>query len=185
MTDKSLTSSESFAARLLRSERWRIWLTAAAMFITLIGVILRRTLGGAVMTVNSVFIPSLSVLLFGLLYQCLMLFAVRIRARRGVVIPLWQRLISITVDLLVPFSLLLFLQIQSPAARALLPFRAISPAGPARHSFVDLAPPPHVFILDRPICRALSPCSYTPPLVSAKFFPMNFPSSSATASSWR
>jgi serine phosphatase RsbU (regulator of sigma subunit) len=110
---KSITGTESFAARLLRSERWRIGLMAAALGVTLVGVMVRRALGGAVMSVNATFYGTLAVLLAGLAYQLLAAWVVRRRARLGGGIPTWQRCISVAADLAVPGAVLLILQLHS------------------------------------------------------------------------
>src|SRR5262245_28484027 len=111
---KSITGTESFAARLLRSERWRIGLMTAALAVTLLGVFARRALGGAVMSVNAAFYPTVAVLLAGLAYQLLATWVVRRRARLGGAIPTWQRILSVAVDLAVPGAVLLNLQTHSP-----------------------------------------------------------------------
>ncbi len=114
MTEKSLTGTESFAARLLRSERFRIWLMVFALAATLLSVIARRAFGGAVMSVNRVFFPAAGVLLAGLAFQGLALAVTRRRARIGGQVPQWQRTLSVAIDLLVPAGLLLITQFNSP-----------------------------------------------------------------------
>jgi serine phosphatase RsbU (regulator of sigma subunit) len=114
MRDTSLTGTDSFAARLLNSERWRIRLMVAALIVTLLGVFARRALGGAVMSVTTVFFPVVGVLLFGLLYQAVAHWVVQQRARTGGSIATWQRVTSVAVDLAVPGAVLLVLQNHSP-----------------------------------------------------------------------
>lgn len=114
MDQASLTGTESFAARLLRSERWRIGLMASALLVTLLLVIGRRALGGVVMTANAVFVPTVGVLIVGLLYQGAALRVILRRSRDGSAIPGWQRVISVAVDLAVPGLALLILVLNSP-----------------------------------------------------------------------
>jgi len=114
MDQASLTGTESFAARLRRSEQWRIVLMLAALLVSLLAVIARRIVGGAVMTANTVFIPSVGILTAGLIYQCVAMATVRRRARDGGAIPDWQRMVSVAVDLAIPSGGLLILQLNSP-----------------------------------------------------------------------
>src|SRR5687768_14743663 len=114
MPQTSVTGTDSFAARLLRSERGRIQLMAAALVVTLLGVCARRALGGVVMSVDSAFFPTIGVLLLGLVFQGIALLVVHRRARTGGAIPTWQRIISVAVDLAVPGAVLLILQLHSP-----------------------------------------------------------------------
>ena len=114
MDQTSLTGTESFAARLRRSEQWRVILMLAALLVSLIAVIVRRSLGGAVMTANGVFVPTVILLCAGVIYQFVALSIVSRRARDGGAIPDWQRLLSVTVDLAIPGGALLILQLHSP-----------------------------------------------------------------------
>lgn len=114
MNQTSLTGTQSFAARLLRSERWRIILMIAALLFSIFGVIARRILGGAVMTVNAVFVQTIAVLMAGLIYQFVAFWIIQRHAREGAAIPNWQRLVSAVIDLAVPGAALLILQLNSP-----------------------------------------------------------------------
>lgn len=118
MNQASLTGTESFAARLLRSERWRIVLMIAALLVALVAVIVRHFLGGVVMAVNAVFVPTVALLAAGLIYQCVALSIVQRRARDGGAIPDWQRVLSVAVDLAIPGAGLLILQLHSPMGAA-------------------------------------------------------------------
>lgn len=110
----SLTGTESFASRLLASERWRVGLMLSALALILSTILIRRMLGGVTMSVDAVFIPTVIVLLAGMGYQLVALMMVARRARRGGSIPTWQRAISVAADLAVPGAALMILQHNSP-----------------------------------------------------------------------
>ncbi len=114
MDQTSLTGTESFQARLLRSERWRLGLMIAALVIALIGVMVRRGLSGAVMSVDAAFYLNVTILVAGLVFQVVGLVVTSRRARTGGAIPTHERVFSVVVDLAVPSAGLLVLQIYSP-----------------------------------------------------------------------
>lgn len=114
MAHKSLTGTESFAARLLRSERWRLMLMIAALAVCMIGVIVRRVLGGAVMSQDAVFFSSITVLTAGMAFQVIGLVITSRRARAGRAMPDHERVFSVLVDLAIPGAALLILQLYSP-----------------------------------------------------------------------
>ena len=114
MTQASITGSETFAARLITSERRRIVLMAVALLVTLLSVCARRLLHGAVMSVDAAFSATAAILLLGCAYQVAALLFVRSRTRTGRRIETWQRIIGVAVDLAVPGACLLVLQHYSP-----------------------------------------------------------------------
>lgn len=114
MDQTSLTGTESFKARLLRSERWRLGLMIAALVITLIGVMVRRGIGGAVMSVDAAFYSNVAILSAGLVFQVAGLIITSRRAKSGSSIPTYERVFSVLVDLAVPAAGLFMLQLYSP-----------------------------------------------------------------------
>ena len=112
-TQHSITGTESFAARLIRSERLRVGLMALSLLILLLTTVIRRLMGGLVMSENWVFYPTICALSLGVLYQGIVWLALRHWARVGG-IPNWHRWLSVVADLTLPFTLLLITQLHSP-----------------------------------------------------------------------
>src|SRR5438105_4845156 len=81
--DKSMTSSESFQARLLQAERWRLGLMAGCMFALVVMWIVRRLMGGVVASVNELFAQVLSILGVGILLTGVAFWDVARRAKAG------------------------------------------------------------------------------------------------------
>ncbi len=114
MAAGSITSSESFAARIQRSEQWRTVLMALVLTVSLISMIIRRWLGGVVMTVDALFYPSVGVILVGIAFQGWMLLEFRRSERAHRVMQGWRWVLGGAVDLAVPLSCLFLLQLHSP-----------------------------------------------------------------------
>jgi serine phosphatase RsbU (regulator of sigma subunit) len=110
----SITSSESFQARLLQAERWRLGLTGGCMAGLVVMWILRRVFGGVVASVDELFAQGLGILGAGLLLTGLLFWDVSRRAKAGLGLPAGRVTASAAIDLGVPFGCLLALQIGSP-----------------------------------------------------------------------
>lgn len=114
MMQRSITSSETFQARLLRSEQWRAMLLAVVWGVVLTTMMIRRALGGVVTSVDSLFYSSAALLTFGILFQVVVFTEVRYRLRRGGGIPGWRWLVSGVIDLAIPVGVLALTQLLSP-----------------------------------------------------------------------
>jgi serine phosphatase RsbU (regulator of sigma subunit) len=114
MTHGSITSTTSFQSRLLRSEMWRAALMAAVWCVLLAITLLRRALGGIVMSVDDIFFPTLAVLLFGILYEGVVFIGTRRCVREGRSVPRWRWIASVVIDLAIPIFVLTLNQLFSP-----------------------------------------------------------------------
>jgi serine phosphatase RsbU (regulator of sigma subunit) len=102
----SITSTESFQMRLLRSERLRALLLGGCWVIALATAFIRRELGGAVMGVDALFYTSLGVLGAAVLYQAFIYVELGRHLRLGRRVAAWRLTVSMVFDLAVPLALL-------------------------------------------------------------------------------
>ncbi|MBL0921931.1 MAG: SpoIIE family protein phosphatase [Phycisphaerales bacterium] len=110
----SITASASFQARLMRAERWRLALMAACFSILLILWEARRLLHGEVASAEGVHLPVVLIMLAGIGLLTFGWFDVTRRIRRGGSLP-WARLIAgASIDLGVPFGVMLVMHLHSP-----------------------------------------------------------------------
>jgi len=130
VTAPSLTSTLSFRARMQRSERGRVGIMMGVLCVALTSTFVRRTMGGAIMANDTLFLTTMLTLLGGLLYQGWILFDVARHERRGTPVAEWRWKVSATVDVLLPLMLMYLLQ-------------RMSPDGPRNH----LAPPALLFLM--------------------------------------
>jgi serine phosphatase RsbU (regulator of sigma subunit) len=114
MTEPSLTGTQTFAGRMMKSERWRLCLMALVLLFTLIIFLIRRHAGGVELQDNSIFIRILCILIWGLIYQAIVGFAIWREGLSGITIPFWQRWICVVMDLAVPGGILMMYQIHAP-----------------------------------------------------------------------
>lgn len=114
MAQPSVTSRDSFALRMQRSEQWRAAFIAAAFGISLVIVLVRRLMSAVVMSVDVVFYPTLAVLTAGIALNLGLWRWARARTAAGALInPHWWTL-SAAADLAVPLACLAVLVAQSP-----------------------------------------------------------------------
>lgn len=114
MSKPSFTSTADFSAHLQRSERLRTLLTAVALGGSLILTLIRRAMGGLVMSCDEIFFPTLAVLAGGAGYHAVTWVQLNRWARDGRVAGRWRWLLGAGVELLVPAGMLLFLHLYSP-----------------------------------------------------------------------
>lgn len=114
MPQPSLTRSESFQLRILRSEAVRCALMAGVYGAMVLLTLVRRETGGVVMTDNQVFLPYLGVLVAALAYAGVAWALLRRKIRLGRPIARWKLAIGALVELAVPALLLLILHLWSP-----------------------------------------------------------------------
>ena len=110
----SLTASDSFAARAQRSEGQRlvIWLI---VLVTIIAVtLMRRWLGGVVMSDDHIFYPYITVLLVAAVVQVLLIIILRRANRSGTLLPGWIWRASAIFDVTVAAALLVVAAFFSP-----------------------------------------------------------------------
>ena len=110
MTTPGALDSTGFQGRLLRSERLRQRLVMLALAVPLATTCLGRAIGGVVMSVDSVFYPTLGVLLLGIAYQVGSSLWVRRMERSGRAVSSVLFVSGLLVDLGVPGALL-FIQL--------------------------------------------------------------------------
>src|SRR4051812_34567288 len=110
----SLTSTETFAARAQRSEARRVSLWLGALAAVLALTVLRRALGGQVMSVNAVFWPTVAVLTAAIAAQIFLLRLLNRFNRLSRLLPSWVWRASGAVDLLVPMAQLAIVAWFSP-----------------------------------------------------------------------
>jgi len=117
MTQLAIASTPAFQNRLLRSEQWRAGLLAFVWVTILLSWLIRRWLGGAIASSNTMFYTTTGFLLFGLLFEGLIFLDARRRLRLGHLqkpgrSTVW--IISAVVDLALPIAALAILQKFSP-----------------------------------------------------------------------
>jgi serine phosphatase RsbU (regulator of sigma subunit) len=112
--DRSITSTESFQARLLQAERWRLGLVAGCMSALLFVWIGRRAVGGVVASVDSVFAQVVSILGVGIVLTGAAYWVTLRRAKEGARLSRAWAIAGAVVDLGVPFGVLAVLQVGSP-----------------------------------------------------------------------
>lgn len=110
----SITASESFRLRLLRSEMHRARLASAVYGVLVVLSVLRRAMGGVVFADDRVFGWTIGVLLVAMVYEGVLAWRLGRAAREGRTIARWRLLVSGATGLLVPGLLMLFLHLWSP-----------------------------------------------------------------------
>src|SRR3954463_6386408 len=114
MTQRSITSTESFAARAQRSEASRVVLWTIVLVGMLLLTISRRELGGVVMSANRMFVPYAGVLVVAIVCECVLLWKLRRANREAVLLPRWVWRASAIFDLAVPMAVLSIAAFFSP-----------------------------------------------------------------------
>lgn len=115
MTAISITGSESFRARLRRNELHRSAIMAGSWAFAVLTLVVRRVLGGAVMSSDAVFIPAISLFSFGVLFHLANILAARRGLRRGASMPDWRWHLAAVVDIAIPALSMAVLVFRSPA----------------------------------------------------------------------
>src|SRR5688572_13119309 len=113
-TTKSITSSDSFAARAQRSEATRVGLWVIVLAGMFVLTMARRWSGGIVMAENTLFFPYAGVLLLGILCQLILLIVVDGANRRGVLLSQWVWRGAAAFDVTIPAVLLVLAGFLSP-----------------------------------------------------------------------
>ena len=111
---RSITSSESFQARLLHAEQWRLGLMTACLAGLLAVWLLRRMLGGVVATTDAAFYPVVTILGLGIAAMVVGFIDATRRRRRGATFPAVRAHASAIIDLAIPLGCLLVLELKSP-----------------------------------------------------------------------
>jgi serine phosphatase RsbU (regulator of sigma subunit) len=111
---KSITSTESFAARAQRSEAQRVLLWSGVLVGMLLITVARRAVGGLVMSDGHVFFPYTGLLVVALLCQVVLLARLRRANRDGTLLPGWLWRGSAIFDLAVASGLLVIAAFFSP-----------------------------------------------------------------------
>lgn len=119
----SITSTESFRQQLLRAERWRLAILLACFVVILATIVARRAFGGGVMQENDVFLPEVLVFVIGIALVCFGLIDASRRLARGQPMPRWRVNLGLSIDLGVPYAVLLILHFNSASD----PFVTLSP----------------------------------------------------------
>ena len=114
MNDASITSSESFRARVQRSEADRVVLWIAVLVVMLLITIARRMRHGVVMSRDEVFYPYAGVLVLALGCQFGLLWMLRRANRASRHLPGWLWRASAAFDLSVAVALLVIAAFRSP-----------------------------------------------------------------------
>jgi serine phosphatase RsbU (regulator of sigma subunit) len=114
LNQASITSSPSFEARLQRSELRGATILAACWAVAVLTAIIRRELGGLVMTTNAVFFPYVGIFAGALAYETLLILSLRRHLREGKTFARWRRLLAVTVELAIPTAALVLLELFSP-----------------------------------------------------------------------
>src|SRR5437763_621830 len=106
MDQPSITSGDSFARRAQRSEAHRVvlWLVVLAGMLVL--TLVRRWVGGRVMTDNRLFFPYAGALVAGIAGELAVLRVVRAANRAGRLLPAWLWRGAAVFDLAAAASLL-------------------------------------------------------------------------------
>ncbi len=112
--ERSITSTESFAARAQRSEARRAALWTAVLGALLLITIGRRLAGGIVMNSPAVFWPTISIILLAIGAQMPLLYFLRRANRAHRLLPFWVWRASAAFDLAVPMALLFIVGFFSP-----------------------------------------------------------------------
>jgi hypothetical protein len=118
MNQPSITSTATFALRAQRSEATRMTLWGAVLAGMLLLTLIRRWMGGIVMSHDAVFYPYVGVLALGLIGQLAVLPVVRNANRRGALLPGWLWRASSTFDLAIAATLLIIVVFRSPRGSA-------------------------------------------------------------------
>lgn len=101
MAQPSIISTDSFAARVQRSEATRIVLWTIVLGGMLLLTAARRWAGGRVMSDNAMFVPYAGLLAIGIARQCVLLWQLRRANRSNVLLPRWLWPMSGILDLAV------------------------------------------------------------------------------------
>jgi hypothetical protein len=116
MNTASITSAESFQARLLRSEVRRSFIMASLWFVMLAGVLWRRWRGDAVMTTNPIFFSAVGTFTVAICFQAWVYLDSLRCCRRGCRRFRGSWVIGVVVDVSVPIAYLIFAHLYSPRA---------------------------------------------------------------------
>ncbi len=116
MPTSSITSSESFQARLLRSEVRRSSIMAALWLLMLAGIFWRRWRGDEVMTTNPMFFAAVGTFTAALFFQAWVYLDSLRCARRGCQRFRGSWTLGVVVDIVVPLVYLTFAHMYSPRA---------------------------------------------------------------------
>jgi serine phosphatase RsbU (regulator of sigma subunit) len=111
---RSITSSESFAARAQRSEAHRVLLWIGVLVGMVVLTVARRAVGGAVMSDGRVFLPYTGTLVVAIVCQLVLLARLRRANREGTLLPGWLWRGSAIFDLAVACGLLVIAAFLSP-----------------------------------------------------------------------
>ncbi|MFN0010086.1 MAG: PP2C family protein-serine/threonine phosphatase [Phycisphaerales bacterium] len=114
MLQASITSSALFRERLLRSELPRCAILALLWGFALIGALIRRALGGVVMSADAVFYPAVIVLIVAILLQALSAWLATRSLRTGKPVPVWWWHLTPALDLAVAIASLTIVHFYSP-----------------------------------------------------------------------
>jgi serine phosphatase RsbU (regulator of sigma subunit) len=114
MNRPSVTSSESFALRAQRSEAIRVLLWMMVLIGMLVLTLVRRAVGGLVMTDNQMFFPYAGLLVVGIVCQSVLLPVLRRANRTNVLLPGWVWRGSAIFDLATAAGLLVISAFLSP-----------------------------------------------------------------------
>ncbi len=113
-SSSSITTAESFLARAQRGEAYRVILWLGVLGILLVADVVRRALGGHVMSTDSVFYPKVAVLSLGVIVQCVMLAHLARANRMGTLVAGWLNPAAAVFDISVVASTLSVSQWLSP-----------------------------------------------------------------------
>ena len=114
MTHVSITSSESFALRAQRSEVVRVLLWTTVLIGMLALTLVRRWVGGMVMTDNEMFVPYSGLLVIATAFQLVLLVVLRRANRVSMVLSKWVWRGSAIFDLATAVGLLVISAFLSP-----------------------------------------------------------------------
>ncbi len=114
MTHVSITSSESFALRAQRSEAIRVLLWTMVLVGMLALTLVRRWVGGRVMTDNEMFVPYAGLLVIATAFQLVMLAVLRRANRVSMLLSKWVWRGSAIFDLATALGLLVISAFFSP-----------------------------------------------------------------------
>jgi serine phosphatase RsbU (regulator of sigma subunit) len=116
MSTASITSSESFQARLLRSEVRRSSIMVALWLVMLAGLVWRRWRGDSVMTTNPMFFSAVGTFAVALVFQAWVYLDSRRCSRTGCRRFRGSWVLGVVVDVAVPIVYLVFAHLYSPRA---------------------------------------------------------------------
>lgn len=114
MPQPSVTSTDSFLLKVQRSEPLRATILAALWTVALLLGVVRREIGGVVMSSNAVFVPTMVLTIGAILFQVLVIIDIRRFIRKGIVAPRWRWWVSAVIDLAIPIASLINLHFNSP-----------------------------------------------------------------------